>query len=178
MSGIVCIVCPFAGDEKAENNHVDLARLVWGPAEEGRTSLLLGGQQSGQVCVTVNMSINLTVWFSPWHAHLQGYHKYWHPEWPQQRVSHLVLSCMRVQECAYKCKDCWEVGQVCTVISTCVTWHRIARGRDVGVRSKIPSRNQVACLPVVAYCNIYVQFGWYVIRVIDVVYVFCMYVHI
>jgi len=32
MSGVVCIVCPFADDEKLKNIHVDLALLVWGPA--------------------------------------------------------------------------------------------------------------------------------------------------
>jgi len=28
---VVCFCCPFAGDEKPENIHVDLASLVWGP---------------------------------------------------------------------------------------------------------------------------------------------------
>jgi len=28
VSGIVCVVCPFAGDEKLRNIHVDLALLV------------------------------------------------------------------------------------------------------------------------------------------------------
>jgi len=28
MSGVVCVVCPFADDEKLENIHVDLALLV------------------------------------------------------------------------------------------------------------------------------------------------------
>jgi len=28
MSGVVCIVCPFADDEKLKNIHVDLALLV------------------------------------------------------------------------------------------------------------------------------------------------------
>ena len=32
MSGVVCVVCPFADDEKLKNIHVDLALLVWGPA--------------------------------------------------------------------------------------------------------------------------------------------------
>jgi len=31
MSGVVCIVCPFADDEKLKNIHVDLALLVLGP---------------------------------------------------------------------------------------------------------------------------------------------------
>jgi len=31
MSGVVCVVCTFANDEKQENIHVDLALLVWGP---------------------------------------------------------------------------------------------------------------------------------------------------
>ena len=32
MSGVVCVVCPFADDEKLKNIHDDLALLVWGPA--------------------------------------------------------------------------------------------------------------------------------------------------
>jgi len=32
MSGVVCVVCPFADDGKLKNIHVDLALLVWGPA--------------------------------------------------------------------------------------------------------------------------------------------------
>ena len=28
MSGVVCVVCPFADDEKLKNIHVDLALLV------------------------------------------------------------------------------------------------------------------------------------------------------
>jgi len=32
MSGVVCVVCPFADEEKLKNIHVDLALLVWGPA--------------------------------------------------------------------------------------------------------------------------------------------------
>jgi len=28
MSGVVCVVCPFADDEKLRNIHVDLALLV------------------------------------------------------------------------------------------------------------------------------------------------------
>jgi hypothetical protein len=32
MSGVVCVVCPFADVEKLKNIHVDLALLVWGPA--------------------------------------------------------------------------------------------------------------------------------------------------
>jgi len=28
MSGVVCVVCPFADDEKLKNMHVDLALLV------------------------------------------------------------------------------------------------------------------------------------------------------
>ena len=32
MSGVVCVVCPFADDEKLKNIHVDLVLLVWGPA--------------------------------------------------------------------------------------------------------------------------------------------------
>ena len=32
MSGVVCVVCPYAVDEKLKNIHVDLALLVWGPA--------------------------------------------------------------------------------------------------------------------------------------------------
>jgi len=28
VSGVVCVVCPFAGDEKLKNIHVDLALLV------------------------------------------------------------------------------------------------------------------------------------------------------
>ena len=32
MSGVVCVVCAFADDEKLKNIHVDLALLVWGPA--------------------------------------------------------------------------------------------------------------------------------------------------
>jgi hypothetical protein len=31
MSGVVCVICPFADDEKLRNIHVDLALLVWGP---------------------------------------------------------------------------------------------------------------------------------------------------
>ena len=31
MSGVVCVVCPFADDEKLKNIHVDVALLVWGP---------------------------------------------------------------------------------------------------------------------------------------------------
>ena len=32
MSGVVCVVWPFADDEKLKNIHVDLALSVWGPA--------------------------------------------------------------------------------------------------------------------------------------------------
>jgi len=32
VSGVVCVVCPFADDEKLKNIHVDLALLVWSPA--------------------------------------------------------------------------------------------------------------------------------------------------
>jgi len=32
MGGVVCVVCPFADDEKLKNIHVDLALLVGGPA--------------------------------------------------------------------------------------------------------------------------------------------------
>jgi len=32
LSGVVCVVCPFAHDEKLKNIHVDLALLIWGPA--------------------------------------------------------------------------------------------------------------------------------------------------
>ena len=28
MSGVICVVCPFADDEKLKNIHVDLALLV------------------------------------------------------------------------------------------------------------------------------------------------------
>ena len=31
MSGVVCVVCPFADDEKQKNIHVNLALLVWVP---------------------------------------------------------------------------------------------------------------------------------------------------
>ena len=31
MNGVVCVVCPFADDEKLKNIHVDLALLVCGP---------------------------------------------------------------------------------------------------------------------------------------------------
>jgi len=31
VSGVVCVVCPFTGDEKLKNTHVDLALWVWGP---------------------------------------------------------------------------------------------------------------------------------------------------
>ena len=31
MNGVVCLVCPFAGDEKLKSIHVDLALWVWGP---------------------------------------------------------------------------------------------------------------------------------------------------
>jgi len=31
VSGVVCVVCHFAGDENLENIHVDLALLVWSP---------------------------------------------------------------------------------------------------------------------------------------------------
>ena len=39
MSGVVCVVCPFADDEKLKNIHVDLAAGVSGGKDESQVRL-------------------------------------------------------------------------------------------------------------------------------------------
>ena len=39
MSGVVCIVCPFAGDGKLNNIHVDIAFLILLAFISGNSSL-------------------------------------------------------------------------------------------------------------------------------------------